>query len=109
MQASCAPNVVIEFGIPFGMDWLWLYPAYTSRCRPGVFGNRKGFTMRRLTAILLTVLSSGLPMSSLADGSEAKAGERYVGFTLPDIDTGKPVSLSDFRGKKVLLIQFASW
>ncbi len=48
-------------------------------------------------------------MSSLADGLGAKTGERYVGFTLPDIETGRPVSLSDFRGKKVLLIQFASW
>lgn len=29
-------------------------------------------------------------------------------FTLPDID-GKPHSLSDFRGKKVLIITWASW
>ena len=36
-------------------------------------------------------------------------GERHPDFTLADISTGKPVSLSDFRGKKVLLIQFASW
>ncbi len=65
--------------------------------------------MRRLSAILLTVLGSGLPMSSLADEPGAKTGERYVGFTLPDIETARPISLSDFRGKKVLLIQFASW
>ena len=36
-------------------------------------------------------------------------GERHPDFTLADIATEKPVSLSDFRGKKVLLIQFASW
>lgn len=36
-------------------------------------------------------------------------GERHPDFTLADIATGKPVSLSDFRGKKVLLIQFAAW
>jgi hypothetical protein len=29
-------------------------------------------------------------------------------FTLPDID-GKPHSLSDFRGKKVFLVTWASW
>jgi hypothetical protein len=29
-------------------------------------------------------------------------------FTLPSIVEGAPVSLSGFRGKKVLLIQFAS-
>ena len=36
-------------------------------------------------------------------------GERHPDFTLADIVTDKPVSLSDFRGKKLLLIQFASW
>ncbi|MEX2188484.1 MAG: hypothetical protein WD875_16870 [Pirellulales bacterium] len=36
-------------------------------------------------------------------------GERHADFTLADITTGKAVSLSDFRGKRVLLIQFASW
>ena len=64
--------------------------------------------MRRLSAILLTVLGSGLPMSALTDGPAAKTGERHVGFTLPDIETGRPVSLSDFGGKKALFIQFAS-
>ena len=38
-----------------------------------------------------------------------KLGESHPEFTLPDIHTGKPVSLSDYRGKKVLLVQFASW
>ncbi len=65
--------------------------------------------MRRLSAILLTLLGCELPLSALADGPAAKTGQRHVEFTLPDIETGKPVSLSDFRGKKVLLIQFASW
>jgi peroxiredoxin len=38
-----------------------------------------------------------------------KVGEKHPDFTLPRIGDGAPVSLSDFRGKKVLLIQFASW
>jgi hypothetical protein len=38
-----------------------------------------------------------------------KVGQRHPDFTLADIATGKPVSLSDYRGKKVVLIQFASW
>ena len=65
--------------------------------------------MRQLSAILLTVVAAGLPVPALAAAPAAKAGQRHVEFTLPDIETGKPVSLSDFRGKKVLLIQFASW
>jgi peroxiredoxin len=38
-----------------------------------------------------------------------KVGERHPDFTLPAIGDRAPVALSDFRGKKVLLIQFASW
>jgi peroxiredoxin len=38
-----------------------------------------------------------------------KVGERHPDFTLPTIGDRKPISLSSFRGKKVLLIQFASW
>ena len=59
--------------------------------------------------MLLSVLASGLPLPAVADGPVATSGKRHVGFTLPDIETGRPVSLSDLRGKKVLLIQFASW
>ncbi|MCH8076410.1 MAG: redoxin domain-containing protein [SAR324 cluster bacterium] len=46
----------------------------------------------------------------------ASAGERAAvlqslqapDFTLPDLD-GRPHSLSDFRGKKVFLVSWASW
>ncbi len=54
-----------------------------------------------------------LAFCAIGSGSQAAAppavGERHPDFTLADIATGKPVSLSDFRGKKVLLLQFASW
>jgi peroxiredoxin len=51
-----------------------------------------------------------LVTTPLQAGADApKVGERHPDFTLPSIATGKPLSLSDFRGKKVLLIQFASW
>ena len=63
--------------------------------------------MTRSTLTLLALV--GGPLLAPALGYEPKVGERHADFTLPDIRTGKPVSLSDFRGKKVLLIQFASW
>jgi hypothetical protein len=44
-----------------------------------------------------------------ASAAPPAVGERHPDFTLPDVATGKPKALSDFRGKKVLLIQFASW
>jgi peroxiredoxin len=53
-----------------------------------------------LLALLMTTASLAAP---------PKAGERHPDFTLPDIETGRAKSLSDFRGKKVLLVQFASW
>ncbi len=44
-----------------------------------------------------------------ADGRAQGVGREYPDFTLPRISDGEPVSLSQFRGRKVLLIQFASW
>jgi hypothetical protein len=44
-----------------------------------------------------------------AAGYRPAVGTRHPDFTLPSLETGKPVSLADFRGKKVLLVQFASW
>jgi peroxiredoxin len=49
--------------------------------------------------------TSGAPAETYAP----KVGERHPDFTLPTIGDRAPVSLSNFRGKKVLLIQFSSW
>ncbi len=57
--------------------------------------------------ILVPLLLTGL--ATAATAAPPKVGERHPDFTLPDIATGKAGKLSDFRGKKVLLIQFASW
>jgi len=38
-----------------------------------------------------------------------EVGKRHPDFTLPRADDRRPVSLSDFRGRKVLLLHFASW
>jgi len=38
-----------------------------------------------------------------------KVGEAHPDFILPSIDDGKPLQLSSYRGKKVLLMHFASW
>jgi hypothetical protein len=63
-----------------------------------------------------TILSAqAVALLALAACDAAPAGQapavstRHPDFTLPNIADGKPVSLSNFRGKKVLLIQFASW
>jgi hypothetical protein len=43
-----------------------------------------------------------------SDQQQALTSLQAPNFTLPDID-GKSHSLSDFRGKKVLLVTWASW
>ncbi|HVL13286.1 MAG TPA: hypothetical protein VM529_12030 [Gemmata sp.] len=63
--------------------------------------------MTRSILTVAAVLSAG--GTGLAAGYAPAVGTRHPDFTLPSIADGKPVSLSDFRGKKVLLIQFASW
>ena len=66
--------------------------------------------MRRLT---LALAACGMILGSTTQASAAsyapKVGERHPDFTLPTIGDRAPISLSSFRGKKVLLIQFASW
>lgn len=59
-------------------------------------------------AYLLAAVSSPVSPALAADDSP-QVGSRHVSFSLPAIDDGRPVSLSELRGKKVLLIQFASW
>jgi hypothetical protein len=63
--------------------------------------------------LALTLATCGMMLGSTGGASAAgyapAIGERHADFTLPTIGTRTPTSLSSFRGKKVLLIQFASW
>jgi hypothetical protein len=47
--------------------------------------------------------------STFAADYPPRVGQPHPDFTLPDIEDRAPVSLAQFRGRKVLLIQFASW
>ena len=42
-------------------------------------------------------------------GYSPQVGQLHPDFTLPNIADNEPVSLSQFRGRKVLLIHFSSW
>jgi hypothetical protein len=63
--------------------------------------------------LVLALATCGAMLGSTSVGSGApyapRVGERHPDFTLPTIDNRTQTSLSGFRGKKVLLIQFASW
>ena len=54
---------------------------------------------------LLMVGSAAAQVTSYAP----KVGQAHPDFILPSVDDGKPIELSSFRGKKVLLMHFASW
>ena len=65
--------------------------------------------MRCQLSAILAMLSLGANGYAVAEpGYAPKVGSRHADFVLPD-STGKPVRLSDFRGKKVLLVHFAGW
>lgn len=49
------------------------------------------------------------PLGIGVEGYAPKVGEKHPDLLLPRIDNREAVSLTQFRGKKVLLIHFASW
>lgn len=60
-------------------------------------------------AALLSVVPSITDAQSKAGGYKPVVGRLHVDFEMPSVANDKPVKLSDFAGKKVLLIHFASW
>ena len=66
--------------------------------------------IRNFCLLMLTWGSlSFLAGSSHAAGYSPHVGRLHPDFTLPGIADSEPVSLLQFRGRKVLLIHFASW
>ncbi len=63
---------------------------------------------RWLKMLLIAGICS-IAQTSFAGVYAPKVGQPHPEFTLPRISDREPMSLSQFRGKKVLLIQFASW
>lgn len=67
--------------------------------------------MKLMSLATALIIACTLSMES-AHGSEyyqPVVGEVHADFVLPKIDDRQPIWLSQFRGRKVLLIQFASW
>jgi len=62
-----------------------------------------------LRMLPLALFLAAAPAASSEASYRPVVGEPHPDFALRSIDDGRTVSLSDFRGKKVLLIHFASW
>lgn len=84
---------------------LYLFGRRVSHAPPESFAEADVNRLLLATSALVSLVAAGTTDAGYAP----TVGARHPDFTLPDIATGKPVSLADFRGKKVLLIQFASW
>lgn len=70
---------------------------------------KKPTTLRTfVTVAVLVVVTSSITLGQ-ARKYKPKVGEAHPAFVLPNIESGKAVSLDDYRGKKVLLFHFASW
>lgn len=66
-------------------------------------------SLKRLSLVFVMLLVSQQATTIKAQSYNPQVGEPHADFALPDIATGELRRLSDFRGKKVLLIHFASW
>ena len=68
---------------------------------------KKNLLMKMRKALVLLGLLNG----SVAIGAKyaPEVGKPHPGFVLPRIDNGEPIRLSQYRGKRVLLVHFASW
>jgi hypothetical protein len=66
--------------------------------------------MQNLNLLTLTAgCVCAIAGSGHAGGYSPRVGQPHPDFVLPSITDREPVSLSQFRGKKVLLVHFASW
>lgn len=61
------------------------------------------FTMKKIIAFIIILLIAVIPVSAL--GARPSAGDKAPDFSLKTLD-GKQISLSDFKGKVVLIGMF---
>ncbi len=66
---------------------------------------------RRHISIAAAMTSLALSHSAFAQRGlgEIKMGQRFPDLTFRSMEDGSPVSMADYRGKKVVLHVFASW
>lgn len=69
--------------------------------------SNEGFRMRS-TWLLGTLLTCATMAAVPVAASDLEVGEPFPAWVLPSLE-GEPMSISSFRGQKVVLHVFASW
>jgi hypothetical protein len=64
---------------------------------------------QRLAALLFPLLLGAAAMAAHAQDGVIEVGRPLPDRVLPTVEGEKTLSLSSFRGRKLLLIEFASW
>jgi hypothetical protein len=55
------------------------------------------------------ILTLALAAPAFAGSNDLVVGQPFPRIALPSLDDGRPVSIGDFRGRKLVLHVFASW
>ncbi len=59
--------------------------------------------------VALVAVSWGLSATLAAASAGLQEGEAFPTLNLPSLEAGEPLSIADFRGRKIALHVFASW
>ena len=64
---------------------------------------------RSITLLSFLVLIASLAGTARAEPPPLEVGQPFPDLVLPALDDGRPRSIRDFRGERVVLHVFASW
>ncbi len=71
--------------------------------------NRPAAIVWSLLLTLLATPGAGVMAQGRFPSTGFEVGQPFPAIALPALEDGRPASLADFRGKKLLLHVFASW
>ena len=63
----------------------------------------------KLRALVAALALCASAPAALAQDRRPQLGDPYPEFSFPTLDGERTISLSSLRGKRLLLVQFASW
>jgi hypothetical protein len=69
----------------------------------------KSFRRFQTAVLFALVLGMPAPVAAQFPPSGFTVGEPFPDLAFPAVDGGRPMSMADFRGKRVILHIFASW